>query len=368
MKKLCIVYNFAPLYREAIFRLIDNEWDCSWYFGHNTTDIKEMPIDVLKQVTYVDKWPIVKQIEWQKGIGKLIRDKRFGQYLMLGDLMCLSTWWMLIQRRLFYRKKCIYLWTHGWYGRESFVKKWIKRIFFGMSDHVFTYGEYARQEAIKQGFNGLKVTPIHNSLNHTLQVQLRNQLTPSSLYKDHFKNDNHTLIFIGRLTKVKKLDMLILALHQLKNKGEVYNLVLIGTGEEHETLVRLSEILNIENQVWFYGGCYDDYLNASLIYNADLCIAPGNVGLTAMHAMVFGCPVISHNDFRHQMPEFESIKKGITGDFFQYGDFKSLANTISQWFATKANCREVIRQECFKVIDTEWTPEFQLNILKMKIQ
>ena len=41
-KKLCLIYNTAPRYREAIFRAIDEEYDCDWYFGHTKTDIKEM--------------------------------------------------------------------------------------------------------------------------------------------------------------------------------------------------------------------------------------------------------------------------------------------------------------------------------------
>lgn len=58
-------------------------------------------------------------------------------------------------------------------------------------------------------------------------------------------------------------------------------------------------------------------VNAELIYNADLCVAPGNIGLTAMHAMMFGCPCISHNDFSWQMPEFEAIVPYKTGNFLK---------------------------------------------------
>lgn len=51
MKKLCIIYNTAPRYREAIFRMLDNEYDCDWYFGPTTTDIKEMDVSFLKNVS-----------------------------------------------------------------------------------------------------------------------------------------------------------------------------------------------------------------------------------------------------------------------------------------------------------------------------
>ena len=51
-KKLCLIYNTAPRYREAIFKAIDQEFDCDWYFGPTKTDIKEMDTSLLKNVKY----------------------------------------------------------------------------------------------------------------------------------------------------------------------------------------------------------------------------------------------------------------------------------------------------------------------------
>lgn len=366
MGKLCNIFNFATLYRQPIYQLIDKNFDCHWYFGENTGDIKGMPIDAVKVSNSVASKKIVGPLSWQFGIGKLIRNKHYSKFLVTGDPMVLSTWWVLLQSRLFFPKKRVYLWSHGWYGREGFAKKWLKRAFFGLADHVFTYGEYARQEAIKQGFNPNKITPIHNSLNHSLQVELRQTLQPSGIFREHFGNDHPTLIFIGRLTKVKRLDMLLDAIKLLKDKGEQYNLTLIGNGEERTKLEAQVKALELDAQVWFYGACYDDHQNADLIYNADLCVAPGNVGLTAMHTMVFGTPVISHDDFKWQMPEFEAIRPGATGAFFKRDNVQSLAEEITRWFATHPN-REDVRQACYHEIDTNWTPEYQITVLRQQM-
>lgn len=367
MQKLCIIYNFAQKYRQPIFSLIDRTWDCEWYFGNNTTDIKGMDPDALRNTTYVENRNIAGPIVWQSGIGSLIRRKDLDTFIMLGEPMCLSTWWVLLQRRLFQRNKRVYLWTHGWYGREGFLKKWLKRAFFGLADHVFTYGEYAREQAITQGFDGDKITPIHNSLNHEQQVKLRNGLTPSDTYERHFGNQDPTLIFIGRLTKVKKLDQILTALSNLRERGHNYNLVLIGSGEEHKHLEQLTSELNLTDRVWFYGACYDDNQNAQLIYDADLCVAPGNVGLTAMHTMVFGTPVLTHNDFPWQMPEFEAIRPGETGAFFERDNIASLEKGISEWFASHPD-RDAVRRACYNEIDTKWSPDYQLDILKKIIE
>lgn len=365
-KKLIILYNFAQLYRQPIFELIDKTWNCKWYFGKTDTDIKEMDTSQLKEVTYVNNKKIIGPLLTQNRAASIIRKKDVNKILMLGEPMTLSTWWILFQRRLFYPQKRIYLWSHGWYGREGFFKKWLKRVFFGMADHVFTYGEYAKNVAISQGFDGKKITPIHNSLNHAEQVRLRDNLQSSSIYAEHFGNTNKVIIFIGRLTTVKRLDLLLEAIAKLNEQGKIYNTVLIGSGEQRESLENLTNKLGLKSQVWFYGACYDDNHNAQLIYNADLCVAPGNVGLTAMHSMVFGTPVLTHDDFPWQMPEFEAIKKGETGDFFKKDNPESIASSILKWIECHPD-RDKVRQACYKEIDEKWSPEYQLAILKSVI-
>ena len=125
---------------------------------------------------------------------------------------------------------------------------------------------------------------------------------------------------------------------------------------------------DLNDQVWFYGASYDEKTNAELIYNADLCVSPGNVGLTAMHALIFGCPVITHNYFEWQMPEYEAIHAGNTGDFFKMDDIADLIATISKWFAVKSDKREEVRKACFKEIDTNWNPYYQMDIIKKNIK
>ena len=100
-----------------------------------------------------------------------------------------------------------------------------------------------------------------------------------------------------------------------------------------------------------------------MIYNADLCVSPGNVGLTAMHSLAYGTPVITHNDFGHQMPEFEAIHEGINGTFFKEGNVESLAESIVQWSEEKKEKRDEVRHACYEEIDTQWTPDFQINTI-----
>ena len=158
--------------------------------------------------------------------------------------------------------------------------------------------------------------------------------------------------------------MLVEAVAHLKAKGEKYNLIFVGDGVERESLELRVERLGLRDRVWFYGACYDEAVNAELVYNADLCVAPGNVGLTAMHTLMFGCPVITHNDFRWQMPEFEAISQYHTGNFFVRDDQLSLEEKISEWFRVNGAIRDEVRNWCYKEIDEQWNPYFQMNVIK----
>ena len=242
------------------------------------------------------------------------------------------------------------------------MKKWIKRIYFGLADGNFLYGNYAREVAIQQGNNPDKFWVIHNSLDYDRHVQLRETIKPSEIYKKHFGNNNPVLIFIGRLTKVKKLNQIFEAVALLKNKDKHYNIVLVGDGEERTKLEECATRLKIP--VWFYGCCYDEAINAELIYNADMCVSPGNVGLTAIHTMTFGTPVLTHSNFSNQMPEFEAIKNGKTGVFFKEDSVEDIAENIIEWFNQPNYSRQMIRKNCMEEIDNYWTPEYQLNVLK----
>lgn len=364
--KICQIYNALPLYRESIYKLIDATFETDWYHGAATAGIVEMDVSKLQGAVFElhNHYFWGNRVYWQSGVLKTLF-KPYSVYIILGEERCLSTWLFLLLL-LFSPRKKVYFWTHGPYGKEGTVKKIIQYFFYRLVDGGFVYGNYSRNILIKRGLSSDKFVTIHNSLDYDKQVALRNSGLGCDIYQQHFGNDNPTLLFIGRLTKVKKLDMLVDAVYQLSSKGKVFNLVFVGDGSERDYLEVKVKEYGLDNQVWFYGACYDEMKNAELIYNADLCVAPGNVGLTAMHTMVFGTPVISHNNYAWQMPEFEAIHPGITGDFFEMDNIQSLVDTICKWFDADV-ARDEVRKACFHEIDNYWNPYYQIEVLKKKL-
>lgn len=357
--------NIAAHYRTAIYKIMDKELGCDFCFGDRWEDIKKMDYTNLSnKVIEVHNIIFPKGIYYQKGILRLTKAD-YDAYIIIGETKCISTWLFCLKMRMFHPDKKVYFWSHGWYGKENAIAKIVKKLFFKLPNSgIFLYGNHARELMIKEGFDPNKLYVIHNSLDYDVQLSLRNSLNVSNVYQEHFGNDNKNIVFIGRLTKVKQLELLLNAVKKLKEQGEFVNVTLIGDGEERVNLEKLAADNGIERQIWFYGACYDERKNAELIYNADLCVSPGNIGLTAIHVLMFGCPAVTNNDFNHQMPEFEAVKDGETGAFFAADDSDALAETISQWFSNHKNDREEIRKACYDEIDNQWTPYYQINLIK----
>lgn len=361
--KICILMNQAPTYVEASYCLFDRELPILWCFGSNDGAVKEMDHSLLKEVVVYPTKRIFGRMPYFKGALSLAFRKDIDSYVLIGAPGILTTWVLPCLIKSLYPSKKIFFWSHAWYGRESRLKALVKKIYFWLADGVFTYGNYARDLMIKEGFKPEKIHTIHNSLNHPAHVELRNTLSESDIYVDHFGNNFPVLIVVGRITKRKQLDMLLNAVYRMKQANTHYNVVIVGDGEGRIDLEQLSVNLGIEDRVWFYGACYNEEQNAVLLYNADMCVVPGDIGLSGIHSLTFGLPTLTHNQFIYQGPEFEAIIPNVTGDFFEYKNTDSLIEKIESWFQTHPN-RDLVRKACYKEIDENWTPEFELNVLK----
>ena len=363
--KTALIYNFAQHYRTNIFTLMDKEMDIDFYFGDHYLDVKKMDYSLLTHKVTEVKNVHIGPLVWQKDTVRLVWGE-YDTFIVLGEPKCISSWVILILSRLF--GKHFYFWSHGWYGREGWAKNLIKRLYFGLANGIMLYGEHARRLMLKQGFPANKLTVIHNSLAYDEDMEIRKKLKPSSFYHDHFHNSFHNLVFIGRLIADKQLDMIIHAMLLLREKGFQVNMTYVGDGTKRKELETLARKSGLEENVWFYGSCYDEVQIAQLLYNADLCVSPGDIGLTAIHSMTFGTPVITHNNFCYQGPEFEAILENDTGAFFERDNVEDLAKTIMLWFETHEEDREKVREACFREIDENWNPHKQLEIIKRMIR
>ena len=355
--KSVFILNYASHYRISIFKKINNDLNADFYFG-------DIPNSSIKKIDYKDlsnfkkefKTIKIKSFFWYKGSHKVVFQS-YQNIILTGDPQILSNWLILILAQIL-RKKT-YLWTHGLYGKETKLKRILKKIYFGLADRIFLYGDYAKNLMINDNFDKNKLIPLYNSLNYAEQLTVRNNLSKTTIYTGHFGNNNPVLIYIGRIQKVKRLDLILHAMEILNKQDIVLNLVIVGGCSKEVNISNDIKKHNLEKQVWLYGSNYDEKRNGELIYNSDICISPGNVGLTAIHSLMYGTPVITHNNFSKQMPEFETIVENYTGGFFEENNVDDLSLTIKKIL----NCN-IEERNCHHVIDTIWNPDNQIQILK----
>lgn len=348
---------------------IDRKWPCDFYFGDRIAGkIKKMDYGLLKgNVKELQKVILYSNFYILIGAMKVAFKKQYKTFLLTGEPYCLSNWGVLIYAKLVGKKT--YLWSHGWYGNESGAKKTIKKNFFRLATGILLYGEFAKKMMIENGIPAKKLSVIYNSLDYDSQLELRKGFRKTEVFSDYFCNKGNNILFIGRLTAIKQLDLLIESLRlTLENRRMIpFNLILVGDGPVRQKLEQLVIQYNLVDWVWFYGACYDEEKICELIYNADLCVSPGNVGLTAIHSLGYGTPVITHDNFSKQMPEFEAIQQGVTGDFFREGEVEDLTRKIQQWIKIHPDKTEQIIKNCLRVIDNKYNPLFQVRVLQEQL-
>lgn len=360
---ICCIFNIGPHYREPIYQAIANQFHCDYYFGDRVnTKIKKLDYNTLPGFRKeLKRLNFAKDFYWQRGAGRLFF-RPYKTYIVTGEPFCLSTWVLAILCK-FTRKKCI-AWTHGWYGKETGIKRFIKKTFFKLFSHILTYNEYTIPLLEKEGFKKTKITCIANSLDSHRQLEIRKRLQKTDIFTEYFNNDNPVILYCGRIQKVKKLEMILDSAKSLLENCTPVNVVFVGKDDENVNLENYSKELGIADNVWMYGPCYDEEKLGEIFYNSAVCVSPGNVGLTAIHSLTFGCPVVTHDNFTMQMPEFEAIKEGVTGSFFKENDMEDLASKIGVWIAKDAEERELARTEAFREIDRKWNIDCQIETLK----
>lgn len=366
-KKIAFFTNIAPHYREGLWLTFANELpvDLHFYFGENVkktietiTFNKEEWRAFIDNIHVTKNYKIDKRYIYQTHVLRQVLFKKWDAILLLGDANIISNWMISVIARI--KGVPVIFWGHGMYGKEGFIKKMVLKLFLSFADRILVYGHWARNLLIKENFDPANIDVIYNSINYEISKSLREKAINPEYYQNYFKNNLPTLIFIGRLTKAKKLHLLIEALHQLNQGTTKYNLMIVGDGQMRHYLENLAK--DLDENIHFYGACYEEEKISKLIANAELCVSPGNVGLTSVHAMSYGTPVCTSNDFKNQGPEFEAIKLGVTGCFFDHKKV-NLAETINDWSELNKD-RVCVRQACYNVVDKYYNPKVQVRVLK----
>ncbi|MFH0969693.1 MAG: glycosyltransferase family 4 protein [Patescibacteria group bacterium] len=131
------------------------------------------------------------------------------------------------------------------------------------------------------------------------------------------------LLFVGRLSKVKGVDILIKALKNIDKK--LWTLSIVGNGTEKIIFKKLAKDCEILDNITFYG--YQEKVN-DFYRDHDIVIVPSlkePFGRVVIEAMQFAVPVIA-SDIDGPAEIIENSKDGI---LFEMGNSKALKEAIN---------------------------------------
>lgn len=145
-------------------------------------------------------------------------------------------------------------------------------------------------------------------------------------FRPNWKKEEY-IFTIGRLTKLKKIDLLLKALALLKHqRNQEIPLIIGGDGEERPNLMKLTQELGLDKQVRFTGRLLEtevhEYLGKAKVVVFPTTNEP--FGLVPLEAMACGTPVIASDSGGPK----ETVLDGKTGFHFEADDELDLAHRI----------------------------------------
>lgn len=253
----------------------------------------------------------------------------------------LSTWLLLLIRFILCKKT--FLWGHAWarVGRGS-KTEWVRHLMRKISSGLLFYTNQQRQEFLEEypSFNK-KLVVAPNS------VFYRDEMVPVPL--------GNNFIYVGRLVKSKKVDILINGFLKYAENHSQGILHIVGSGDQLNHLVEMSSHSAFVDRIIFHGHIAEVQRLKNLYSDCAASVSPGYVGLSMTQSLSFGVPMIISREEPHS-PEIEAMIEGFNGSFFETDDINSLALQMEYWVnhvKKSENLSENIVDDCKKRYSVE---------------
>ncbi len=362
MKSIDYFTNIYSHYRAPLWKLLIDSNEIRFNFFFSNKEFKGIHISdynqSLKLKPKLTNISLFGKIMWQLGVVKSVLNSKADGLMFLGEMNLISTWISILICKV--KNKKVFLWGHGVYGNESYLKMKLRLIFLNLADINFLYGNHAKNILVKNGFEKDKMQVIYNSIPSTSK-KLKLNNNRKEYYKKH-EMSTHDILFVGRLTRTKKIKLLFKAFETAKKTNNKLRLFLIGDGKMRSILE--NKISNLSHSIFFLGPIYNEKILEYYFSNSSLFVSPGNVGLACIHSLSYGTPVCTHNNMNFQMPEAEALDEK-NSILFEMDDVDSLVDSILKGVTLKK--KQNTSKYCRESVLKNFTPENQYRLMIDKI-
>ena len=291
MTKLLILQNVIMPYRKPVY----NRLACHYHVTvlHSGTPTAG-PTDAYREiiVPFRKVWPFM----FQRNIFKEISSGRYDVIVAMFDLHWPAYILPVLRCQRRYGKWIF--WGHG-YGRTSFLnyaRDWLMK----RADAVLLYGSENVDRLKKSGVQEQRIFIAENT------IHVPNHCD----YSGHSKN---SLLYVGRLQKRKRIDLLIVNFARIREKiSDDIRVEIVGEGKKSDDLQRKVCDLGLEERVTFHGSVHKPDVLAQLFARALAYVSPGHVGLGVLHSFAYGVPVVTSQVDTHA-PEFYNLEHRVNG-------------------------------------------------------
>ncbi len=303
--KISIIQPFFTAYRDPLFRGLSRmKNELTVYCGKSGEDFG---FDEQNDLG------IYHFLEWKGGFFKftsLENVKRIADsdvIVHFGDFKYLTFWFFLFYSR--FSGKKFFIHGQGGYKKNGFISSLVYNFSLFLSSGYICYATFS-SESLKSKSFGFLHKKIHVAEN-MLYMKKRSE-APAGI--------DESLFYIGRIRDGCGIELLLDA---AALSG--VNVLIVGA-----VAIDFSEkIKNKYVNAIFYGSVFDEEIQFDI---AKRCLAGaygGDAGLSVVHYMAFGLPVIVHSDLKkHMGPEPSYIVDGINGLLFERENVQSLAEKI----------------------------------------
>jgi glycosyltransferase involved in cell wall biosynthesis len=294
---------------------------------------------------------------WQKGLHLEDRLRAGDVLVVCGNARFLSNYPLIWRAKQ--RKVATVWWGIGTMPRQNPLNGFLRRQIMRWTDVILLYTEREREEFLRMGFPSDRLFAINNAIDQEPIQEAIKQWSPTRLCEFQQQQGligKQVFLFCGRIMQKARVDLAIEALALLVRENQECILVIIGDGEERSNLQELAQRLGVKDSIRWLGALYDQTVMAPWFLSAKLFVYPGYIGLSIMHAMGYGLPVITHHNMSNQSPEVAALREGHNGALFEENSSEDLSRKMLSLIVD-----EKIRQYMSEQATATATQEFTLK-------
>jgi glycosyltransferase involved in cell wall biosynthesis len=267
----------------------------------------------------------------------------------------------------------VVLWGHGYSKFERGWWRGVRNSFIKLAEALVFYEPRTRDAFLQAGYAPERLFVALNSIDHTEIEAARSwwQHRPDQLDQFRRRHDldrGPVVLFVSRLTPANRVDLLVRATAELAHQFPNLRTVIIGSGfEEKERLQTLARQLQVDDNLVFQEGIYDERELAPWFLSADVFCYPANVGLSLIHAMWYGLPVVTSDNSAIQNPEIVALEPEVNGAVYQHENLRSLVDVLQKTISDEAG-RESMSRAARQTVESRFTVKQMVDGMEQAIR